>query len=837
MAGNLFSEKFTTHLKHVLVRAHVFASSGPVKNPDAIQPEHKKRTTVSTKHILDAIIYERGCIAAEIIVKASTEKENIPKHPDQRLALPAQRTGDTHLSDTATKIIVRAVRIAYEYGHKYVGTEHLLKSIAELNNTETQRWFTSYRVQLVDLEKNLKIVLESTSKFPDLTSVFKSQSSGSDAKDAEQTALEYFGRELTDEIIQKDIDPLIGRDQEVAQLVRILCRRYKNNPILLGDAGVGKTAIVEGLAKKITAGAVPPILAQKKIYTVDLGSMVAGTVYRGEFEARLKNLIETAEAQGNVILFIDEIHTVIGAGSASGSLDAANMLKPALARGSISVIGATTVDEYKKHLESDSALDRRFQAIFVSEPNEAETREVLAGIKKNYEAFHNVRIPDETIRLAVSLSDRYINNKLQPDKAIDVIDEAAAKIKVARSEKSSWKEIRGFESALTDVIKRKNEAVSHEQYQEAIALKQEEDALSKKITELKLKTAQQTENATTVTPEDIIEIVAGHTKIPLGHIAQNEQLLLAQLESNIGQHIVGQESAIGTIANLIRRARTNIADPNKPLASFMFLGPSGVGKTETAKTIAKILYRDPDAFIRVDMSEFAEGFTVSRLIGAPAGYVGYRDSNKFTDLVRRRPYSVVLLDEVEKAHPEIFNILLQVLEDGQLTDATGRTINFKNTIIIMTSNIGLESFTSAARMGFQENGTIEAADILKKNVLESLKDHFRPEFLNRIDATIVFDPLKKTDTERIAQLYAEQLARRLEQQHVELTLSTAALKHIAEQGFSTEGGARGIRRVFQDQVESEIAKHILSQIDETGTQSPTQVTIDAARDKLIIKTN
>jgi len=832
MAHNLFSEKFTSHLKHVLARAHVLAASARAKHADAVQ-HNEKTTSVAAPHILEAIMQERGSIAAEIIVKASTKKDSIP-HRQASSDMPPTSYSDQsfRLSENTTKAIVRAVRIAYEYGHKYVGTEHMLKSLTELNTADIAKWFKTYSVEARDLEKNLTIVLESTSKFPDLTAVFKSQHTAADTREAEQTALEYFGRELTDEMIQRDIDPLIGRDQEVAQLVRVLCRRYKNNPVLLGDAGVGKTAIIEGLAKKITQGDVPPILAQKKIYAVDLGSMVAGTVYRGEFEARLKNLVETAESQGNVILFIDEIHTVTGAGSASGSLDAANMLKPALARGKISVIGATTVEEYKKHLESDSALDRRFQPIFVSEPNEKETREVLAGIRKNYESFHNVRILDETIDAAVKLSNRYISNKLQPDKAIDLIDEAAAKIKVARSEKSSWKEIRNLESELASIVKEKNEAVSKELYKQAIVLKQEEDGINARIKDIKIKTTQEAKDAITVTPNDIIEIVSAHTKIPLGQLANSEHQLLSELETEMKKTIIGQDEQLSVVANLIRRARTNIADPNKPLASFMFLGPSGVGKTETAKTIARTLYHDSDSFIRVDMSEFAEGFTVSRLLGAPAGYVGYRDGNKFTDLVRKRPYSVVLLDEIEKAHSDIFNILLQVLEDGQLTDATGRTINFKNTIIIMTSNVGHESFVKAAGLGFSESGSNQTTQSVRNKVLESLKDHFRPEFLNRVDATVVFNSLIKTDIETIAGQHAAQLARRLFDQGIELEITDQALKHVAEKGFSAESGARGIRRIFQDAIESEIAIHMLKHLDSSGLNTMRSITVDIDNGKL-----
>lgn len=847
MRGNLFSEKFTSHLKQALSRAHAFAhaekrartdaagASGPHTGNESLQ-SLELGVEVGIPHLLAALAQERGSIATEIIHK-SAQTETIPNTRGLLAAAEVRVQsipGKTAtLSAPAAEALIKAVHTAHEYGHKYVGTEHLLKSLIGAQGEGGARWLRQQGINLIELEKNLRVVLESTSKFPDLTAVFRSQSATTAAKESErQSALEYFGRELTSERVYRTIDPLIGREAEVARLIQILCRRYKNNPVLLGDAGVGKTAIVEGLAKKIAQGEVPPILAGKRIYTVDLGSVVAGTVYRGEFEARLKNLIEASEEDGNVILFIDEIHTVIGAGSASGSLDAANMLKPALARGKLSIIGATTVEEYKKHLEEDSALDRRFQPILVEEPNEEETMRVLEGIRANYERFHNVTIPNETIKTAVRLSNRYMTEKLQPDKAIDLIDEAAAKIKVERSEKSIWQDIRKYEIESREIERQKREAVSREAYGEAIACKQKEVAIGVQLTELREQASRDQERQIMVTPGDIAHIVSSLTKIPLGDITSDERALLVNLEKQLEERIIGQTEALGTIANLLRRARTNIANPAKPLASFIFLGPSGVGKTETAKTLARVLFRDPRAFIRVDMSEFSEGFTVSRLIGAPAGYVGYRDSNKFTDLVRRRPHAVVLLDEIEKAHPDIFNILLQVLEDGQLTDATGRTVNFKNTIIIMTSNIGRDPFNRAANLGFraaEENGQFNATE---KEALEELKRRFRPEFLNRVDSIVAFKPLHREALASIVELERAELGKRLAERGGTLAITPEAVRHIAEKGYHPDMGARGIRRMFQDEIESKIAQFLLM-----NGQGRRTFVVDLSNGAIVLKTS
>lgn len=797
MTAGLFTEKFTTHLKQVLIKAQILAIN-----------------EITTDNLLDALAQEKGSIAAEIINKARRAKieTDVEPEPLSPNFLSLDKNKIITLSPDVSAGITKAIQISQQHGHKYVGTEHLLKSLAMMRTKAILAWWQRETVSMADIEKNLHIVLESTSKFPDLTAVFRSAAQTTETReDKLQATLEYFSRELTNINVQKDIDPVIGREREISRLIHILCRRYKNNPLLLGEAGVGKTAIVEGLAKKISAGEVPPILANKKIFTIDLGAMVAGTIYRGEFEARFKNLIEAAEQNGNSILFIDEIHTIMGAGSASGSLDAANMLKPALARGKVSIIGATTVDEYKKHMESDSALERRLQPILVDEPSENETIEVLLGIKNNYEKFHNVAIDDEAVTTAVKLSNRYITDKLQPDKAIDLIDEASSRVKVERSEKEIWQNIRKLEASLIQTKADKRQAVAKEDYVQAINLKQREAGLVVELEILLSEAKKEDSYKTKVTASHIRQVVSNLTKIPLGELAVDERLALVDLETRLQTKIIGQNDALAGIANLIRRSRTEVGDPKKPLASFIFLGPSGVGKTETAKQLAQILFNDPKALIKVDMSEFAEGFTVSRLIGAPAGYVGYRDSNKFTDLVRRRPHSVVLLDEIEKAHPEVFNILLQVLEDGHLTDATGRSVNFRNTIIIMTSNLGLSEFNQAAKLGFGLGEENPAFADISKRVHRDLANHFRPEFLNRIDNVAIFKPLNKESLFAIAGLYLTELNKRLANRHINLILTPAASEYIITTAYAPDHGARSVRRFFQDKIEGQLANMILAE--------------------------
>ncbi len=808
-----------------------------------------KSGPVSVSHLLDALAAEKGSIASELLNKPfkRTGSSGIAGADKTALARELPERATEHAPDEAahgpvaarafvlpeaiTQSLVKAVQISHQHSHRYIGTEHLLASILALDSAPANQWLAERRMRKAELEKNLRVVLESTAKFPDLTAVFRDEGEVLAAGAAKPTALEYFGRELTSENAQKSIDPLIGREREIVRLEHILCRRYKNNPLLLGDAGVGKTAIVEGLAKRIAEGDVPLLLANKKIVSLDLGAMVAGTMYRGEFEARLKQAIESAEKEGNVILFIDEIHTVIGAGAASGSLDAANMLKPALARGALSVIGATTLEEYKKHIQGDSALERRLAPIFVSEPTQAETRDVLLGIKKNYETYHNVHITDEAIDAAVELSARFLPERLQPDKSIDLLDEAASTVKVERTTGTAWKQVRQLERELLDIREQKKSAVAQEDYAGAINLKSRE-ALTQKAHEVLLAETRETSGERMmVLRSHVAAVVSSLAGVPLGVLAQDERKKLANLEAELAMAIAGQDEALGAIASLIRRARLGVSDPNRPSASLLFLGPTGVGKSETARELAAVLFGSRDRMIALDMSEYSEPYSISKLIGSPAGYVGYRDQNAFTDKVRNSGHTVILLDEIEKAHPEVLNVFLGILEEGHLKDATGRLVNFRNSIIIMTSNIGLSAFNQAAGLGFRSE-TALAVD--EADVREELAERFKPEFLNRIDSTIAFKPLTRDACRSIVARYLRQLNERLAHDMVRVEASEEALLHVVAKGYRPESGARGIRRFFQDRVEAGIAKLLLAAAPAPGSRERA-IAIDVSDDTLTFR--
>jgi len=834
MSDNLFSEKFSTHLKNILLKAKEEAFLNYARNTSfktekteksqEIKKAKKKKITITIENLLDAMSKEQGSLGAEILKDKQTrapEKddplESDFREIDSKKIKPIQTTDPSYYSTEAVfdepslKSIIKAVQISRQMKHLYIGTEHLLKAIFSEAEKEFEQWLYKNSIQKNSIQKNIQIVLESTSKFPDLTAIFRREDDQMAKQEERKEALEYFGIELTSEEAQQNIDPVIGRDIEIERMIGILCRRYKNNPLLLGEAGVGKTAIVEGLAKKIYQGDVPPVLGNKKIYTIDLGSMVAGSMYRGEFEARLKQSIEIAERDGNIILFIDEIHNIIGAGSASGSLDAANILKPALARGSISIIGATTLEEYKKHIESDSALERRLAPVLIEEASEAETKKVLAGIKKNYESFHNVIITEDAIEAAVSLSSRYMTDKLQPDKSIDLIDEAASRVKVEESKSDLREKIKTEQRKLFEIIEKKQKAVSQERYQDAIELKEKEEKAKYACGVLMKKIETEKSAPKEVTKEHILKVVSMLTKMPLGKIKLDEKEKLTSLENAIKKSIFGQDEQIEKIANLIRRSRTGVSDPKRPIASFIFTGPSGVGKTETAKQLAKAFFGDKNAIIKIDMSEFSEGYSVSKLIGSPAGYVGYKDSNSFTDKVRSNPYSVVLLDEIEKAHHGIMNILLGILEDGEIKDSTGRKANFRNTIIIMTSNIGNEDYEKASKLGFEEDRTSKKAlDGAERRAREALSQKFTPEFLNRIDSIISFNPLSSETYEKIISKCENELNKRLSESGIKITISQDAKKHIIKTGFDSREGARSIRRFFQNAIESEISKMIIN---------------------------
>ncbi|MFH1171007.1 MAG: ATP-dependent Clp protease ATP-binding subunit [bacterium] len=811
-----FLDKFTTHLKNVIKEAAQLAAE--LRHPE-LRPEH----------LLFALAKQKGSISTEILIKAGVTAESLKAVVVQKNAVSllegAHRDASNPiLSENAKKAIEKAILIANHYEHKYVGTEHLLSSILKLDDHAVDDVLRAHRLTRSDLQQHLIVVLKNTSKFPDLTNLFE-QTNAMDEdlplpmqqrpKDQRGSALDFFCSDLTDARLQESIDPVIGRQEEIDRLIHILSRRTKNNPVLIGEPGVGKTAIVEGLAKRILLGDVPAVLVTKKIFNLDLSLVVAGTVYRGEFESRLKQIIEEVKANPNAILFIDELHTLIGAGGASGALDAANILKPALAKGYLRCIGATTIDEFHKHIESDPALERRFQPIMIDEPTAEETIEILNGIKENYERYHHVGISDGAIRAATELSVRYLQDKLLPDKAIDLIDEAAAKVKITKDTDALTREIEKHEATIANLREKKQQAVQEERFDDALRLKGEEGAVMEEIGALR---ERQTRGAKRligrITEKDIAQVVGRITGVPLGAILEEEQQKLLRLEQELKRSIVGQDEALATIASCIRRSRTGLSAPNRPLGSFIFLGPSGVGKTETAKVLAKVVFGDEHALIRFDMSEFSESFQASKLIGAPAGYVGYKEGGKLTESVKRRPYSVVLFDEIEKAHPDIFNLLLQILDEGHLTDAVGKTINFKNTIIILTSNIGLRELNRHAAIGFDDadESTTREREFarLEEKVVEALRQQFRPEFLNRIDKILVFKPLTARQASAIVTLQLKELAERLSARGVAVTFSAGLKKHLTQKGVTPEQGARGLRHLLQEEVENPLAEHLLA---------------------------
>lgn len=836
--------KFTAHLNSALTYA-------------AELTLELKNKYVNPEHLLFGLAETKGGVAFELLRKSgikldalrdliSVRNEPVLK-PGQTIALT-----EVKFSLPAKRALEKAVLIASQYEHKYIGTEHLFAGLLEITDPTLEQIMKENGVNLREARRQLTIILRNTSKFPDLTGFFEEHHDTAGPEEAmvapgapsrpqgngKNPALEFFATDLTNAQAQATIDPVIGRSEEIERVIHILSRRTKNNPVLIGDPGVGKTAIVEGLAKKIVEGDVPEALRGKRLLALDLGLVVAGTMYRGEFESRLKQIVDEISADPNIILFIDELHTIIGAGSASGSMDAANLLKPALAKGRIRTIGATTLEEYKKHIESDAALERRFQPVTVDEPSTEETMAILRGIRQNYEKFHHVLISDEAIEAAVTLSSRYIQDRFLPDKAIDLIDEAASKMKVGKGASPVVKQLRELETQLAALHTKKHDAVQREQFDEALNLKHEELSLRQKIAKIEEREKKGPfVSVGTIGKKDIADVVARMTGVPVNDLVQEERQRLLNLDTLMKERIVGQDQAIHSIADFIRRSRVGLANPNKPIASFIFLGPSGVGKTETAKEIARTVFEDPNALIRIDMSEFQESFNISKLIGAPAGYVGYKEGTKLTDAVKRKPYAVVLFDEIEKAHPDVFNLLLQVLDEGHLTDAVGKTVNFKNTIIIMTSNVGLQSFNQVQSIGFdlgdnqsKREHVQQEFDRLKGHVLEELRQNFRPEFLNRVDQTIVFEPLTLPSVEKIVDLNLLEVQGRLSKQRIKLKTSAVARKSIAEQGFSPEYGARAVRRIIQEQVENPLAGMMLSGKLKDGQT----VTIGVHQGKLVL---
>ncbi|CDE60072.1 aTP-dependent Clp protease ATP-binding subunit clpA homolog [Fusobacterium sp. CAG:439] len=697
---------------------------------------------------------------------------------------------------------------ARQLGHNYIGTEHLLLGLIREGEGVAARVLENLGIDLNKIRSNVVKMLGESK--PQTVSSGSSGSSSSGGK-TKTPSLDEFGRDLTLAAQELRLDPVVGREKEIERVIQILARRTKNNPVLIGEPGVGKTAVAEGLAIRIVNAEVPDILDGKKVIQLDMGLLVAGTKYRGEFEERLKKIMDEIRQAGNIILVIDEMHTLIGAGAAEGAIDAANILKPALSRGEIQVIGATTLDEYRKYVEKDSALERRFQSVIIDEPTEDESIEIIKGLKPKYEEHHKLIISDDAIVSAVKLSNKYITDRFLPDKAIDVIDEASSKVRLKVSNLSP--EGKELEKELRNLIKEKEDAIRNQEFEKASQLRDDEAELKDRIREMAQKYKEEHEaNKPTVTAENVAEVIATMTGVPVTKLTEGESERLLKLEDTLHERVIGQHDAVVAISKAIRRARVGLKSPNRPIGSFIFCGPTGVGKTELAKALAEAVFGSEDNMIRVDMSEFMEKHSTAKLIGSPPGYVGYDDGGHLTELVRKKPYSVILFDEIEKAHPDVFNIMLQILDDGRLTDAKGRHINFKNTIIIMTSNVGASMITTTSRLGFStsDDESKDKYEKLKETVSEEMKKAFRPEFLNRIDETIVFAHLSQEEIRQIVDLMLKDLFKRLAERELSVEVTDEVKDHLAKNGYSEAYGARPLRRLIQRKIEDMLAEEILS---------------------------
>ncbi|NOH17056.1 AAA family ATPase [Clostridium cochlearium] len=789
--------RFNERAQKVLVFAQEFARS-------------YRHGYVGTEHILLGILKEDG-ISKDILNDMGVELEDV-----ENLIEEYEGKGELDLYSNEIPLTPRTKRLleislleARNLNHNFITPEHIL--LALIKESEGIA-FTILSNLGVDFNRLRKELLENVAGEQNIN-----RSNDMNKKDQGTPTLNEFGRDLTEMAMEGKLDPVIGRDKETQRVLQILCRRTKNNPCLIGDPGVGKTAIAEGLAQKIVEGNIPEILKDKRVVTLDLSSMIAGAKYRGEFEDRLKKVMEEIRKSGNVILFIDEIHTIIGAGAAEGAIDASNILKPALARGEIQCIGATTIDEYRKHIEKDAALERRFQPIMVGEPTKEEAILILKGLRDKYEAHHRAKITDEAIEAAVNLSDRYITERYLPDKAIDLMDEAASKVRIENM--IAPPDMKELEESLQKVTKEKEDAIRVQDFEKAAQLRDHEKDLKDKLENLKSdwKTKKQV-STLTVDEAEIAAVVSKWTNIPVRKLTEKESERLLKLEDILHNRVIGQNEAVKSISRAVRRARVGLKDPNRPIGSFIFLGPTGVGKTELSKALAEAMFGDENSMIRIDMSEYMEKHAVSRLVGSPPGYVGYDEGGQLTEKVRRNPYSVVLFDEIEKAHPDVFNILLQILEDGRLTDGKGKTVNFKNTIIIMTSNVGASTIRKQKTLGFAINDDKSESEYeqMKENVMEELKRSFRPEFLNRIDDIIVFHKLKEEDLEKIVSLMLDSVTERLKSQNIDISFDKKSQKFLAKEGFDTVYGARPLRRAITKTVEDKLAEEILKGSIEKG---------------------
>ncbi|MCS6969574.1 MAG: ATP-dependent Clp protease ATP-binding subunit [Planctomycetes bacterium] len=781
------------------------------------EAERYRHDYIGTEHMLIGLAKEGTGVAVTALNNLGIDVDKVRREVE-KLVSPSTKPpppGPLPFTPQAKRVLELANEEARALGHPYIGTEHILLGLLAEQDSVAAQVLVNLDVRLEDVRNEILELLGASDvsaaagsnvERPEEKPITRPNKPG----EVKTPSLEAFGRDLTAAAEAGELDPVIGRTREVERLWQILCRRTKNNPVLIGEAGVGKTAIVEGLAQAIAKREVPEPLANKRIISLDLAGMVAGTKYRGQFEERIKAVMKEVKQAKNIILFIDELHTLVGAGGAEGAIDASNVLKPALSRGEVQCIGATTLDEYRKYIEKDGALERRFQQIIVDPPSPEDTEKILLGIRDKYEAHHRVKITDAAIAAAVKLSDRYITGRFLPDKAIDVIDEAGARLRLKAGNRAPlFKEL---EAQIRDLERQKSEAVLNQDYEKAADFRDRAERKKRELAELKRKASEQAKEPLGIVDEQVVaEVVASMTGIPVVRLNQGEAKRLLQLEEHLHQRVISQHDAIAAVARAIRRSRSGLKDPKRPTGSFMFVGPTGVGKTLLCKALAEFMFGSEDALIQIDMSEYGEKFNASRLVGAPPGYVGYEEGGQLTEKVRRRPYSVVLFDEIEKAHHDVFNLLLQIMEEGRITDSLGRTVDFRNTIIVMTSNVGAAAASEAGSLGFAtiETGESYARMATRQAYQKALEEHFRPEFLNRLDDIIVFRPLERDDLKQVVRLEFGKVVKRMAEQGIALTLSEAGVEHLLKEGFDPKFGARPIRRAIERLVEDPLGEAIL----------------------------